>query len=141
MTNHSYFNLAGHDYEDGVMDHVISINADAFTPSNERSVPTKEVKPVDEVPSMDLRKPKNLKEATKALGLAQGYTQEEVEQAINREGRGGPPSEGLAAQPLGFDYNWVCNDYQGPQHIRSVAKVYHPLSGRYMEVLTTTPGV
>ena len=43
MTNHSYFNLAGHGYENGVMDHLVSINADAFTPSNERSIPTKEV--------------------------------------------------------------------------------------------------
>ena len=140
MTNHSYFNLAGHDYKDGVLDHVISINADAFTPSNERSVPTKEVKSVDLVPSMDLIKPKNLQTATEALGFAQGYTKEELSQAINRQGRGGPPGpEG--GLPLGFDYNWVGNDYQGPGHIRSVAKVYHPPSGRYMEVLTTMPGV
>ena len=60
MTNHSYFNLAGHEYSDGIMDHLVSINADAFTPSNERVIPTKEVFSVDDVPSMDLRKPQNL---------------------------------------------------------------------------------
>lgn len=53
-------------------------------------------------------------------------------------GRGGPDS---GETPLGFDYNWVVNDYRGPKYIRTAAKVFHPKTGRYMEVLTTTPGI
>ena len=60
---------------------------------------------------------------------------------INRRGRGGPEATKVGQIPLGFDYNWVVNDYRGPRHLRSAAKVYHSGTGRYMEVLTTTPGI
>ena len=138
IKNHSYFNLAGHGYESGVMDHLVSINADQFTPSNERSLPSKEVLSVDDNPSMDLRRPQNMTKLTVNLGRSQGYTEQEVQQALIRKGRGGPVD--FKGTPLGLDYNFVLNDYQRTSKLRSVAKVLYPKSGRCMEALTDQAG-
>lgn len=43
LVNHSYFNLAGHDNKNGVLDHLIQIESDAFTPVDKEGIPTKEV--------------------------------------------------------------------------------------------------
>ena len=52
FTNHSYFNLAGHD-SGYIGAQKAWINADFFTPSDEFSIPTGELRPVDGTP-MDL---------------------------------------------------------------------------------------
>lgn len=56
LTNHSYFNLGGHDYGT-VYDHLISISADCYTPVDENSIPTGDISSVILTP-FDLRKPK-----------------------------------------------------------------------------------
>jgi aldose 1-epimerase len=38
----------------------------------------------------------------------------------------------------GFDHNWVLNKGAG---LEKIAELYHPASGRFMEVFTTEPGV
>ncbi|MBP7402190.1 MAG: galactose mutarotase, partial [Clostridia bacterium] len=53
LTNHAYFNLAGHD-AGAVLGHTIRINADFFTVTDEESIPTGEIRPVDGTP-LDLR--------------------------------------------------------------------------------------
>lgn len=56
LTNHSYFNLAGHD--SGVIDNqVLQINSDFYTPNNDESMPTGEIAPVVGTP-FDFRAPK-----------------------------------------------------------------------------------
>ena len=72
---------------------------------------------------MDLRSPLQIGYLTRRLGKAQGYSLSELEQAMVGQSRGGPEGDDL---PLGMDYNFVGNDYQGPGHLRSVAKVLHP---------------
>ena len=44
MTNHAYFNLAG---KGDILGHMVKINADAYTPTDENSIPTGEIRPVE----------------------------------------------------------------------------------------------
>ncbi|PVD26005.1 hypothetical protein C0Q70_13673 [Pomacea canaliculata] len=58
LTNHAYFNLAGH--EAGTLDDsVVTIAADTFTVVDENSIPTGEIRPVEGT-EWDLRKPVRL---------------------------------------------------------------------------------
>ena len=67
MFNHSYFNLAGHDSPEGIRNHSLQIFADKTTPVDEAWIPTREVKNLDDVPELDFRQPKLLKDAFKGL--------------------------------------------------------------------------
>jgi len=76
LTNHSYFNMAGHDHPEKAMDQVLSMPARYFTPDDALSIPTGELRSVDGTP-MDFRTPKaigrDLGEKYDALELQGGY--------------------------------------------------------------------
>lgn len=76
MTNHTYFNLAGHDHPEKAMDQVLSMPARVFTAADELSIPTGEVRNVADTP-LDFRQPKaigrDLGESYDALQLQGGY--------------------------------------------------------------------
>ncbi len=59
MTNHSYFNLAGHSRQELAMEQTICMPARFFTVADEASIPTGENRPVEGTP-LDFRKPKAL---------------------------------------------------------------------------------
>ena len=76
MTNHSYFNLAGHDHPEKAMDQILSMPARIFTAADEQSIPTGELRSVAGSP-MDFREPKSIgrdiNEDYDALNFQKGY--------------------------------------------------------------------
>lgn len=59
FTNHSYFNLCGHDHAEKAMDQILSMPARFFNPDDAANIPTGELRSVDGTP-MDFRIPKPL---------------------------------------------------------------------------------
>jgi len=112
LSNHSYFNLAGTGARD-ILDHVVELNAEYFTPVDSEMIPTGELMSVSGTP-MDLREPVRI-----GLRIDDDYEQLEYGQ--------------------GFDHNWVLNRAGGG--LEFAARVSEPTSGRVMEVLTTEPGI
>jgi len=112
FTTHTFFNLAGHDKGD-VLGHVVTINADAFTPIDATLIPTGEIKPVKGTP-MDFTRPEKL-----GTRIGQDYDQLKL--------------------GLGYDHNYVLN--KKGNEFGFAARVYEPTSGRVMEVWSTEPGL
>ena len=76
LTNHSYFNLAGHDHPERAMDQILTLPARVFVPADAQSIPTGELRPVAGTP-MDFRVPKaigrDIEADYDALVLQGGY--------------------------------------------------------------------
>ncbi|MDP4026717.1 aldose epimerase family protein [Methylobacterium sp. NEAU 140] len=112
LTNHSYFNLAG-EGSGSVLDHVVQLDADAFTPTDAAQVPTGEIRPVAGTP-FDFRAPH-------ALGVRI---------------RTGDPQLAFAK---GYDHNFVLRGEAG--RLRPAATCHDPASGRRLAVATTQPAL
>lgn len=111
MTNHSYFNLDGHD-SGNVLKELVTLDADYFTRADAQSIPTGELADVTGTP-MDFRMPR-------ALGEAIDADYEAV-----RLGKG-------------YDHNWVLKNNG---KFDKVAQAVSEKSGIVMEVWTDLPGM
>lgn len=111
-TSHCYFNLTGSP-QNTILNHELMINADKFTPIDNSLITTGELKNVQNTP-MDFR-------ISKKIG---DHIDENDEQL---------------SKGLGYDHNWVLNDYNG--NVQKAASVYEPNSGRFMQVFTDQPGL
>ena len=110
LTQHSYFNLAG---KGDILNHVVMIPADKFTPVDSTLIPTGELKPVEGTP-FDFRTPT-------AIGARIGQDDEQLKFAG------------------GYDHNWVINKPMG--QLGLMARVYEPTTGRVLEIFSTEPGL
>ena len=76
MTNHSYFNLAGHQNTDKAMDQLLSMSARTYTVADQQSIPTGVMRSVEGTP-MDFRTPKpigrDINQDYEALNFQGGY--------------------------------------------------------------------
>lgn len=111
MTNHSYFNLNGHENGD-ILEHIVTVDSDAYTRNDEASIPTGEVVDVTGTP-MDFRTPKKLGE--------------EIDSDYEATRISG-----------GYDNNWVLKNNG---KFAKVAQATGDMSKIVMEVYTDLPGI
>lgn len=112
MTNHSYFNLAGHN-AGSIENHKICILASSYTLVGSGLIPTGELAPVAGTP-FDFTTPI-------AVGTHINDDNEQLKYG------------------KGYDHNWVVDNYDGS--IRKIVEVTEETSGRSMEVYTDQTGI
>lgn len=117
MTNHAYWNLAGHGAAT-VLDHELEIRANEFTPADDTLIPTGEIATVRGALDFQEAKPIGRDIAALVDTAAMGYDHNYVLHTGDTE----PVAEKFAAGR--FD-----------------ARLHHPGSGRTMELYTDQPGL
>ncbi len=112
LTNHSYFNLAGHK-SGSILEQMVMLDADKFTPTDDALIPTGEIVDVTGTP-MDFRKLKQLGQEIRA-------------------------NYGPLEQAGGYDHNYVLNT--NGSEVEKIGELADEKSGRLMEIFTNMPGI
>lgn len=117
LTQHSYFNLAGHEAAqepNAILNHLIRVNAEHFTEIDESLIPTGRLLAVNDTP-LDFRQ---------AVRIGEGID-EPHKQLRNAHG---------------YDHNFVLNSTRFADD-QAAAYIEDPISGRTLTLYTTEPGL
>jgi aldose 1-epimerase len=114
IVHHSYWNLSN-DQMSSINDHLLTLHADKFLPTNAGLIPTGELAPVADT-SFDFTKP-----------TAIGERLDVENEALKLGG--------------GYDHCWVLAPLPEGEKLQSAAVLEDPKTGRKMEILTDQPGI
>lgn len=115
LSNHAYWNLAGDGSMFGAMEHLLTIPAEHYSPTDANAIPTGEFRPVAGT-VFDFRR------ATPVGARVRDASDQQI--VFGR----------------GYDHNWVVARTLSPTP-RLMARVEEPRFGRVMEVYSNQPGV
>lgn len=112
LVHHTYWNLTG-DHSKTILDHKLAINADGYTPTDDKGIPNAGIQSVEGTP-MDFRS---------ATVIGERINNDDVQLKNGK----------------GYDHSWAINGQAGT--VRPAAVAYDPSTGRVMVIETDQPAI